>query len=178
MSSPPEIKYDPNRKKLNLFEDLVRIGDEWRENIKNANPVVRGKDLPVELSRWGYIQWYVHPSLNDTVHKALLVWVMIIPPKSKTGKLRHKGGQIFYVWKGSRGRTVIDGMTHEWGAKCMINLPMKSEGIVFQHFNDGDDEVKLLASEPNFVHSLGIDRGAMFEVLEPCPEWVAQSNNK
>jgi hypothetical protein len=173
--SSEEIKYDPNRKKLNLFEDLVRIRDEWREQLENATPILRGTDIPIELSRWGLIQWYVHPSINDTVHKSLMVWVMHIPPKSRTGKIRYKGGQIFYVWQGTKGHTVVDGQTHEWGAKCMINLPMKSEGIVFQHFNDGDDEVRLLGSEPNFVHSLGLDKGADFDVIEPCPQWLERS---
>jgi hypothetical protein len=175
MEYSEEIKYDPNRKKLNLFDELMKVRDEWRGNLKDATPVIRGKDIPLELNQWGLIQWYVHPSIKDTVHRAEIVWVMHIPPKSRTGKLSYQGGHVYYVWKGSKGHTIIDGKTYNWWGKCIINLPIKPSGIVFQHFNDGDDTVKLLGTEPNFVQALGMDRGSKFEVLEPCPEWVEKN---
>jgi hypothetical protein len=55
----------------------------------------------------------------------------------------------------------------------MINLPFRSDGITFQHVNDGDDTVMLVGAEENLVDALSVDRGSGFEMLEPCPEWTA-----
>lgn len=162
---------DPKRKE-NLFEDLIRIRDEQRN--RDGFALLKGKDLQFELNRWGYVKWYMHPSVNDTVTKTLIVWVMKIPPKSKTGKLLCQGGHIYYVWKGTRGHTTINNAEHKWGAKCVIDLPIIPNGITVQHFNDGDDTVELIGTEENLVDALNVDKGSGFEILEPCPEWTKE----
>ncbi len=54
----------------------------------------------------------------------------------------------------------------------MLQIPLRWDGVVFQHFNnDSKREVILVCAEPNFVHSLGVDRGSGFEVLETAPEY-------
>lgn len=155
----------------NLFEELIQLRDQQRADSKNALCVIKGSDVPTELSRLGLIQWYLHPAINDTVSKAKIVWVTHIPPHSRTGKLQCQGGQIYYVWKGGSGHTVLDGERHDWGVGCVINIPLGGYGVVFQHFNDSDEEVLLIGAEENMVDSLSVDRGAGFEILESCPEW-------
>lgn len=157
----------------NLFDELVRLRDAQREHRPTHLSLIKGKDVPVELSQWGLIQWYLHPALVDTANRAMIIWVMHIPPRSRTGKLKCQGGQIYYVWRGTNGHTVLDGVRHEWGKGCMINLPFRSDGITFQHVNDGEDTVMLVGAEENLVDALSVDRGSGFEMLEPCPEWTA-----
>jgi gentisate 1,2-dioxygenase len=159
--------------KRNLFDELVALRDRQREWRQGALRLVKSKDVPVELNPWGQIQWYLHPALTDTANRALIVWVMHIPPGGRTGKLRCQGGQIYYVWQGTKGHTVLDGVGHDWAQGCVINLPLKPEGVVAQHFNDGDDTVRLVGSEENLVDALDVDRGSRFEIIEPCPEWLA-----
>lgn len=157
----------------NLFDELLQLRDTQRGHRKEHLSLIKGKDVPIELSRWGQIQWYLHPALVDTANRAMIVWVMHVPPKSRTGKLKCQGGHIYYVWRGGKGHTILDGVRHEWAKGCVINLPFRSEGIVFQHFNDGDETMMLLAAEENLVDALSVDRGSGFEILEPCPEWAA-----
>jgi len=157
----------------NLFEELLQLRDKQRQGRADNLSLIKGKDVPIELSRWGQIQWYLHPSLTDTANRAMIVWVMHIPPGSRTGKLKCQGGHIYYVWRGTKGHTVLDGVRYDWAKGCVINLPFRSDGVVFQHVNDGDDTVMLLAADENLVDALGVDRGSGFEILEPCPEWTA-----
>lgn len=159
-------------KERNLFEELIALRDRQRADAATALPVVEGAKLPVELSRWGRVQWYMHPAIHDTATRAQIMWVMRIAPGSRTGKLSCQGGHIYYVWKGSGGHTVLDGERHDWDLDSVIDLPLRPAGIVYQHFNDGDDEVVLVGTQLNLVDAVGVDAGTSFEVLEPCPEWV------
>ena len=71
-----------------------------------------------------------------------------------------------------KGGTVIDGVRHEWKENEIILLPLKSHGVVHQHFNsDPNEPARLLVSEPNWVHVWGVDLGSGLEMLEPAPEY-------
>ncbi|GBD12254.1 hypothetical protein HRbin24_00255 [bacterium HR24] len=160
-------------KSRNLFQELLELRDRQREWRRSALNLVKGSEVPVELNPWGLVQWYLHPSITDTSNRALIVWTMHIPPGSRTGRLKCQGGHVYYVWKGSTGHTVLDGVRYDWAQGCVINIPLRPEGVVFQHFNDGEDTVVLVAAQENLVDALYVDQGSGFELLEPCPEWLA-----
>lgn len=132
---------------------------------------MKGKDLPWELNPQGIMRWYTHPEIHDTAGKNLMVFVQQIPPGGSSGLLKFQGGQVLYIIEG-RGHTVIDGVKFHWEAGDVLQLPLRSEGVVFQHFNDDPkNPVELVAAEPNHIYSLGVDRGSGFEQLAPCPEF-------
>ena len=154
----------------NLFNELIRMRDEQRERMKTAIKVVKGEELPLEKNANGYYRWYIHPSMKDRALNTLMLWVQEIPPGGCTGKQRHQGGRLHLVVEG-RGYTVVDGVKHDWERWDYIHLPLKPEGVVFQHFNsDPQKPAKLVVAEPNLVDAIGMDLGINFEQLEPAPD--------
>jgi gentisate 1,2-dioxygenase len=149
----------------NLFAELMALRDQQREQRQGAVWLIKGNTLPLEENPLGKMRWYLHPALDDTAIKTLLFFVEEIAPGGRSGRLQFQGGQVIYVWQG-RGHTLLDGVRHPWEAGDVINLPLRTEGITVQHFNDGDDLVKLVCAEANLVHALGVDRGVGYEVLE------------
>jgi gentisate 1,2-dioxygenase len=159
------------RRELNLFDELIRIRDEQREKAKSAVWLIKGKDLPWEINRHGKMQWYLHPSLDDVACRTALFYRQEIPGGSNSGRQKCQGSIVFYVLKG-RGYTIVDGIRHPWKMGDVINLPIKEEGIVYQHFNAASAEpVLLVGCEPNLVDPLGVDKGCGFEELEDAPEY-------
>jgi gentisate 1,2-dioxygenase len=138
--------------------------------LKKVTMVVDGEKAPTEINPMGIIHWYLHPSLDEPALKTFLMWVHEIPPHSRSGRMRHQGGRVHYVWKG-RGHTVVDGTSYEWEEGAVIGLPIKAFGIEYQHFNDSDETVKLLTVELNMIGSMGLDLGTPWEVIEPAPEY-------
>jgi gentisate 1,2-dioxygenase len=153
------------------LEELFQKRDEQRERMKNAVAVVKFKELPWEINRQGKMRWYLHPSIKNTAIQSLIVFQQEIPPGSRSGKQHHQGGRIHYIIEG-KGYTVIDGKRYDWEAGDAVVLPVKPDGVDFQHFNaDPANPVRFIAAEPNFTDPLGVDMGAGFEQLEDCPEY-------
>lgn len=149
-----------------LFDQLMDLRDQQRATRKLA--VVRGRELPWEDTPMGRIRWYLHPLLEDRAVLTTTAYEMEIPPGGRSGRIKFQGGMAVYVIAG-RGRTVIDGEVYEWKKDSVIQLPLRPEGIIYQHFNaDPEEPARLMHTEPNTVHSLGVDRGCGFEVLEPA----------
>jgi gentisate 1,2-dioxygenase len=95
-----------------------------------------------------------------------------IPPASRSGKQRHQGGVVFVAVEGA-GYTVIDEQRYDWKKGDLFQLPIKPDGIVFQHFNSSGSETALLiAAEPNLAATTGVDRACGFEQLEKAPESI------
>lgn len=155
---------------VNLWDELFRLRDEYRERTKGAPRVIKGNQLPLERNKQGLIRWYMHPSLKDTAIRSLIFFVQEIPFGSRSGRLKFQGGQAIYVWQG-KGHTILDGVRYDWEAGDAINLPLRRDGIIVQHFNDGDTVVKLVCVEPNLVDMMGVDRGSGFEQLEISPDY-------
>jgi gentisate 1,2-dioxygenase len=149
----------------NLFDELMALRDEQRGHRQEAVWLIKGGTLPWERNPLGKMRWYLHPMLNDTAIQTMTLWVQEIGPRGRSGRLQFQGGQVIYVWQG-RGHTLLDGVRHPWEAGDVINLPLRTEGITVQHFNEGDEPVQLICAEPNLVHALGVDRGVGYEVLE------------
>ena len=157
----------------NLFEELVRLRDEQREQRRGAMQVIKRGELPLELNPHGLMRWYLHPFIDDTAIRALIFYSQEIPPGSRSGKQKHPGELIFYVVSG-RGYTLIDGVRHPWRADDVFAIPTREGGVVYQHFNeDRERPAELVACELNQVHRLGVDRGSEFEELERAPEYSA-----
>jgi gentisate 1,2-dioxygenase len=133
--------------------------------------VIRGATLPQEVNRQGLMRWYMHPAIRDTILSTHLFFEQEIPPGSRTGRLKFQGEQVMYILEG-KGYTVLDGVKHSWKAGDAVNLPLRKQGIVIQHFNeDPEKPVKFVAAEPNLFACAGVDRGSGFEQIEDAPEY-------
>jgi hypothetical protein len=158
----------------NLFDELIELRDQQREQRRNAMQVIKKGELPLELNQHGLLRWYLHPFIDDTAIKAITFYTQEIPPGSRSGKQKHPGELMFYVVSG-RGHTLIDGVRHPWKADDVVSIPTREGGVVYQHFNDDPDHpAELVACEQNQVHRLGVDRGSAFDELEAAPEYAAQ----
>lgn len=155
----------------NLLEALFLRRDKERERMAKSTKVVDGDNLPVENNRMGLYRWYLHPDKQDVAIRTMLFWAEEIPPGSKSGKQKHQGGRLHYVQEG-RGYTEIDGVKYDWEKGDMILLPIKPQGVVFQHFNtDFQNQARLVCAEPNWFDALGVDLGSGFEQIENSPDY-------
>ena len=156
---------------INYWDELLALRDRQREQIKDGLQVVREGDLPLESNRQGLMRWYMHPSITDTVLSTLMFFQQVIPPGSRSGRLKFTGGQVMVIVEG-QGYTIMNGVKYPWEAGDIVNLPVRGEGIVVQHFNsDPQRPVKFVATEPNFFACASVDRGSGFEQLEDAPDY-------
>ncbi|MBI4330790.1 MAG: cupin domain-containing protein [Chloroflexi bacterium] len=154
-----------------LLDSLFRRRDVERERMKKSWKVVKGEALPAETNRMGIYRWYLHPAMQTCATRTMLFWSQEIPPGSHSGKQKHQGGRVHYIWEG-RGYTIVDGVKHEWEEGDLVMLPLKPDGVVFQHFNtDPRNRALILAAEPNWYDIHGVDMGSGFEQLENAPEY-------
>lgn len=165
------VKKAGTSRPTNLFAEILKQRDEYREMMKGATLLVKGKRTSLESNHMGLYRWYLHPSMRDVGTRAMLVWIQEIPPQSCSGKQKTQGGQVHIVLEG-RGYTLIDGVRHDWKQYDVIFLPLLPDGTVHQHFNtDPQKWAKLLCAEPNLFGPLGVDKGSGFEVLEVSPDY-------
>jgi len=156
---------------LNHWEELLKLRDRQREQTRNGIQVIKEAELPQEVSRHGLLRWYLHPTIKDTCLSVLLFYQQEIPPGSRSGRLKFQGGQVMMITEG-RGYTTIDGVKHPWKAGDVLNLPLRADGIIVQHFNaDPNNPAKFVAAEPNWLECVTVDRGCGFEQLEDAPEY-------
>ena len=156
---------------VNHWEELLKLRDRQREQTRNGIQVIKEAELPQEVSRHGLLRWYLHPAIKDTCLSVLLFYQQEIPPGSRSGRLKFQGGQVMMITEG-RGYTTIDGVKHPWKAGDVLNLPLRANGIIVQHFNaDPNNPAKFVAVEPNWLEGVTVDRGCGFEQLEEAPEY-------
>ena len=159
--------------KTNFYNELIEMRDEDRERQEKGVVIVKGREIPWEMNCQGMMRWYLHPAIEDTVSRSMIFDVQEIPAGSRSGRIKCQGGQVIYIIKG-KGHTLLDGVKHPWQAGDVVQLPLRPNGVTFQHFNDDSSPVQLIAVEPNLVDALGVDRGAGFEQLENSPEYEAK----
>lgn len=158
------------RRELTRYEELVQLRDEERQRIAGSSVCVKGGGLPWEVNPQGVMKWYMHPRIDSTAHKFLIFYAQQISPGGRSGKQKCQGGVVFVVVEGT-GYTVLDGERYDWKRGDLLQLPIKPEGVTFQHFNASEKEPALLiAAEPNLVATTGVDRACGFEQLEEAPE--------
>src|ERR1017187_2973023 len=132
---------------VNYWDELIKLRDLQREQTKNGIQVVEEEELPLENNRMGLIRWYMHPSITDTVLTTLFFFHQEIPPGSRSGRLKFQGGQVILIIEG-KGYTMLDGVKYAWEAGDVLNLPLKANGIIVQHFNsDHEHPAKFVACE-------------------------------
>ena len=154
----------------NYFSWLMNSRDSERKRRQAAKVVIKGNERPWEMNPLGKIQWYMHPAIEDTSHKFCLLYVQEIPAGGKSGKMVVPGGQIIYFWQGS-GYSVLDEEKFSWKGGDVLQLPVRQQGVTFQHFNtDASSVAKLIVAEANHIDPLGVQKGASFEVVEEAPQ--------
>jgi len=159
------------RGELTRYDELIEIRDKERQRIAGASVCVKGSELPWEINPQGVMKWYMHPNIDTTAHKFVMFYSQEIPPGSSSGKQRCQGGVVFVVVEGA-GCTFIDEQRYDWKKGDLLQLPIKPDGVVFQHFNASDSAAALLiAAEPNLAATTGVDRACGFEQLEKAPEY-------
>ena len=156
---------------VNHWDELLKLRDRQREQMRNGIQVIKEAELPLEVSRHGLMRWYLHPSIKDTCLSVLMFYQQEIPPGSRSGRLKFQGGQVMMIIEGE-GYTILDGVRHPWREGDVVNLPLRPDGIIVQHFNLSKDKpAKFVAAEPNWFECVSVDRGSGFEQMEDAPEY-------
>ena len=155
------------------YQELIQLRDKERERIAGSSVCVKGGELLWEVNPQGMMKWYMHPDIETTAHKFLIFYAQEIPPRSRSGKQQCQGGMVFVVVEGM-GYSILDGERYDWKKGDLLQLPIRPEGVAFQHFNASETEPALLiGAEPNLVATTGVDRACGFEQLEAAPEYKA-----
>ena len=153
----------------NLLEWLYRLRDRQREHQRNGAWLIKGRDLPWENNRQGKMKWFLHPALDNTSIRSMIVFEQEIPPGGRSGAQKTPGGAVLYILEG-KGYTLLDGERHDWQAEDLVNIPIRAEGVVVQHVNaDPRRRVRFVSADLNLVDMLGVDRGAELEQIEAAP---------
>jgi gentisate 1,2-dioxygenase len=169
---PPDapLGKQPASRTTDLLEWLYELRDTQRAKQAKSAWLIKGKDLQWERNRQGKMKWYLHPALDDTAIRALMVLVQEIPPGGRSGVQKTPGGTVMYILEG-HGYTLLDGERHDWEAEDVVNIPIRPDGVTVQHVNlDAHQPVQFIAVDLNLVDTLGVDRGAVFEQVEPAPD--------
>jgi gentisate 1,2-dioxygenase len=169
----PDFHYHPQTaRSQTLYDSLLQIRDTQRKLRESADCVRSGDDLPWEVNRHGMMRWYLHPLLLYTALKNFSAYLQCIPPGSRSGRQRHPGDKVFFFVRG-KGHTLVDGVRYDWGAEDLLILPIRPDGVIYQHFNDDPDAPAFLfACEPNLAFLFDLDRGSSYEELEDAPEFL------
>jgi gentisate 1,2-dioxygenase len=155
----------------NLLEWLYQLRDRQREQQGKGAWLIKGRDLPWENNRQGRMKWFLHPALNSTAIRSMIVFEQDIAPGGRTGAQKTPGGSVLYILEG-KGYTLLDGVRHDWQAEDLVNIPIRAQGVVVQHVNaDPRRRVRFVSADLNLVDMLGVERGAELEQIEAAPEW-------
>ncbi len=154
----------------NLLEWMYRLRDRQRRHQRQGAWLIKGRDLPWEHNRQGKMKWFLHPALDHTSIRSMIVFEQEIPPGGRSGAQKTPGGSVLYILEG-RGYTLLDGERHDCQAEDLVNIPIRAQGVVVQHFNaDPRRRVRFVCADLNLVDILGVDRGAELEQVEAAPD--------
>jgi gentisate 1,2-dioxygenase len=153
-----------------LYDSLMQMRDVQRRLRASADCIRAGDRLPWEVNRHGIMRWYLHPLFLYAGLKNFSAYLQYIPPGSCSGLQKHPGDKVFF-FAGGKGHTVVDGVRYDWGVEDLLILPIRPDGVTYQHFNDDPGAAAFLfACEPNLAFLFDLDRGSSFEQLEDAPE--------
>jgi quercetin dioxygenase-like cupin family protein len=154
----------------NLLEWLYQLRDRQREHQRKGAWLIKGRDLGWESNRQGKMKWFLHPALNTTSIRSMIVFEQEIPAGGRSGAQKTPGGSVLYILEG-KGYTLLDGVRHDWQAEDLVNIPIRAQGVVVQHVNaDPRRLVRFVSADLNLVDILGVDRGAELEQIEAAPD--------
>ncbi|HKA33958.1 MAG TPA: cupin domain-containing protein, partial [Candidatus Binatia bacterium] len=133
----PDFHYAPQSKSsATLYDALIQMRDVQRELRQTGNNCVRAGDrLPWEVNSHGILRWYLHPLLLYTALRNFSAYVQCIPAGSRSGLQKHPGDKAFFFLAG-KGHTIVDGERYDWGKEDLLILPIRPDGVTYQHFND------------------------------------------
>ena len=168
----PHFRYRPDDSaKRNLFDSLLDLRDAQRRLRERVNCVRGGDRLPWEVNRHGIMRWYLHPLFLYTALRNFSAYLQYLAPGSRSGRQKHPGDKLFFFLRG-KGHTVVDGATYRWGVEDLLMLPIRPNGVTYQHFNDDPGAPAFLfACEPSLAFMFDLDRGSVFDELEDAPEF-------
>jgi len=168
----PDFQYQPEATaRQDLFDALMQIRDAQRALRASATCMRNGAQLPWEVNRHGITRWYLHPLLLYSGLHNFSAYLQCMPPGSRSGAQKHPGDMVFFFARG-RGHTMLDGTRYDWGAEDLLILPIRPDGVTYQHFNDDPSAPAFVfACEPNLTFLFDLDRGSAFEQLEDAPEF-------
>ncbi len=174
----PNFQYQPEKKpRQNLYDALMQIRDVQRELRAPASCIRSGAELPWEVNRHGIMRWYLHPLFVYTALRNFSAYLQCIPQGSRSGAQKHPGDKVFFFLRG-KGHTLVDGIRYDWGPEDLLILPIRPDGVSYQHFNDDPNAPAFVfACEPNLTFLFDLDRGSSFEELEDAPEFQRESAN-
>jgi gentisate 1,2-dioxygenase len=155
----------------NLLEWLYQLRDRQREHQRKGAWLIKGRNLSWENNRQGKMKWFLHPALDNTSIRSMIVFEQEIPPDGRSGAQKTPGGSVLYILEG-KGFTLLDGERHDWQAEDLVNIPIRAGGVVVQHVNaDPRRPVRFVSADLNLVDILGVDRGAEVEQIEAASTW-------
>ncbi len=168
----PDFHYQPeSASKQSLYDALTQIRDTQRKLRGPASCIRNGDRLSWEVNRHGIMRWYLHPLFLYTALRNFSAYLQTIPPDSRSGLQKHPGDMVFFFLRG-KGHTMVGGVRYDWGAEDLLILPIRPDGVTYQHFNDDPNAPAFLfACEPNLAFLFDLDRGSSFEELEEAPEF-------
>jgi len=117
---------------LSGYEKMVRHYQEWSDRMKKGKILIRGDERDYQVSRQGFLKYYLNPLVTDTAISSWAVFEQLI--KRQSGRHKHQGGVIIYVLEGD-GYTETNGEVLEWQAGDLLLLPIQPGGCNHQHWN-------------------------------------------
>ena len=72
-------------RKENLLEWLYQLRDRQRQHQRQGAWLIKGRDLPWENNRQGKMKWFLHPALDNTSIRSMIVFEQEIPPGGRSG---------------------------------------------------------------------------------------------
>lgn len=152
---------------MTLFEKTLADAALERYRSIHGARLVSFDQTVAEDTVMGRMFWYLHPELVHITNRSLYMHTLEIEPSGHSGRLQTQGGQIHYVLSGA-GYTELDGIRHRWVSGDVIAIPLREEGVHFQHFSDGETDVRMIVVWPNLDSALGPEAGVEMKVMSPA----------
>jgi hypothetical protein len=161
---------------MTLFERTLQAAVAERNRRASAKDLITRDELTAEVSPFGILRWYLHPELEAPSTRALYFCELEIPAGSRSGALFCQGGFVHFVLEGT-GHTVVDGATHDWEPEDVIVIPIREDGVSFQHVNTGDEVVRMVIAWPNHDSAVGVEGGVAMAIRENSPEYASRQTS-
>ena len=71
----------------NLLEWLYQLRDRQREQQGKGAWLIKGRDLPWENNRQGKMKWFLHPALDNTAIRSMIIFEQEIPAGGRSGAI-------------------------------------------------------------------------------------------
>src|SRR5207253_4139056 len=81
----------------NLLEWLYQLRDRQRQHQHQGAWLIKNRDLPWENNRQSKIKWFLHPALDNTPIRSMIVFEQEIPPSGRSGAQKTPEGSVLYI---------------------------------------------------------------------------------